>query len=71
MKLFEDITYLEEYYPTNAEIEVLENHADTIAERIPEGGRLVELGSGYVLSLGPAPVCSQADHGDPFGGACV
>ena len=50
LKLFEQITYLDEYYLTNAEIEVLETHADAIARRIPEGSRLVELGSGYVSS---------------------
>ena len=46
LKLFEGITYLEEYYPTNAEIEVLKAHADKIAERIPAGSQLLELGSG-------------------------
>lgn len=54
MKLFEKITYLDEYYLTNAEIEVLKTHADKIAERIPDGGRLVELGSGYVFCPGIA-----------------
>ena len=47
LKLFEDITYLEEYYLTNAEIEVLEKHADHIAARIQRGSQLIELGSGY------------------------
>jgi hypothetical protein len=47
LKLFEQITYLEEYYLTNAEIEVLNMHADKIAERIPAQSLLVELGSGY------------------------
>jgi uncharacterized SAM-dependent methyltransferase len=46
LKLFEKITYLEEYYLTNAEIEVLENYADHIAERIQPGSIVVELGSG-------------------------
>jgi L-histidine Nalpha-methyltransferase / hercynylcysteine S-oxide synthase len=46
LKLFEDITYLDDYYVTNAEIEILERHAGDIAQRIPEGSRLVELGSG-------------------------
>jgi hypothetical protein len=31
---------------TNAEIEVLEKYADSIAERIPSGSIIVELGSG-------------------------
>ena len=46
LKLFEKITYLEEYYPTNAEIEVLESNCHRIAERIQNGSRVVELGSG-------------------------
>jgi uncharacterized SAM-dependent methyltransferase len=44
--LFEDITYLDEYYLTNAEIEALKLHAGEIVARIPEGSRLLELGSG-------------------------
>jgi len=46
LKLFEEITYLEEYYPTNAEIEVLEKHAAQIAQCIAPNSILVELGSG-------------------------
>lgn len=46
LKLFEDITYLEEYYPTNAEIEVLERYAKQMASCIPDNSILVELGSG-------------------------
>ncbi len=46
LKLFEDITFLDEYYLTNAEIEALERHAREIAARLPEGSRLIELGSG-------------------------
>ena len=48
--LFEKITYLEEYYLTNAEIGILENYSDQIAERIEPDSYVVELGSGY----GPA-----------------
>lgn len=47
MKLFEEITYVDEYYLTNAEIEALTRHANAIASRIPANSRLVELGSGY------------------------
>ena len=47
LKLFEDITYLDEYYLTNAEIEVLTRHADDIASHIQSGSQVVELGSGY------------------------
>lgn len=46
LKLFEDITYLEQYYLTGEEINVLEKYAERIAERIPSGAMVVELGSG-------------------------
>lgn len=49
LKLFEKITYLDEYYLTNAEIEVLTKNAKRIVERIPENAQLVELGSGCVI----------------------
>ena len=46
LKLFEEITYLDEYYLTNAEIEVFEKHADQIADHVVSGSQLIELGSG-------------------------
>ena len=49
LRLFEDITYLEEYYLTNAEIEVLTRYASDIARIIQPGSQIVELGSGYEL----------------------
>lgn len=49
LKLFEQITYLEEYYLTDAEIDVLKSSANSIVERIAEGTRLVEFGSGYAF----------------------
>lgn len=49
LQLFEDITYLDEYYLTNAEIDVLKKHGDQIARRIRPGSLVVELGSGYDL----------------------
>jgi uncharacterized SAM-dependent methyltransferase len=52
LRLFEKITYLDEYYLTNAEIEVLETYADQIAQQIKPDSVLVELGSGYVYELG-------------------
>ena len=55
LKLFEDITYLEQYYLTNAEIDVLSHYADEIASRIAPGSMVVELGSGYDYST-PAPL---------------
>lgn len=49
LRLFEKITYLDEYYLTNAEIEALTTHARSITERIPDGAQIVELGSGLVV----------------------
>jgi len=49
LKLFERITYLDEYYLTREEIAVLEKHAVHIAEQIPQNSMVVELGSGHVL----------------------
>jgi uncharacterized SAM-dependent methyltransferase len=49
LKLFEEITYVDEYYLTNAEIEVLQNYSKKIVERVPENAQLLELGSGYDL----------------------
>ncbi|PYH94932.1 N-methyltransferase [Aspergillus ellipticus CBS 707.79] len=51
LKLFEDITYLEEYYLTNAEIEVLQANARRIVERIPDNAQLLELGSGNLRKV--------------------
>lgn len=55
LKLFEEITYLDQYYLTNAEIEVLTQHADKIAMKIQTGSLIVELGSGYAPLFLPAP----------------
>ena len=46
LKLYEKITYLEEYYLANAEIETLNTHAEAIARLIQPGSQLIELGSG-------------------------
>ena len=46
LQLFEEITYLEEYYLTNAEIETLNIHSEAIARMIEPGSQLIELGSG-------------------------
>lgn len=50
LRLFEEITYLDQYYLTGQEIELLEQYAERIAERIPNGSMVVELGSGYVAN---------------------
>ncbi|KAJ9235084.1 hypothetical protein DTO207G8_8919 [Paecilomyces variotii] len=51
LKLFEQITYLEDYYLTNAEIEVLLTHARSIVDRIPDNAQLIELGSGNLRKI--------------------
>lgn len=45
-ELFEEITRLEEYYPTRTEISILERYAASIAEDVGKGCLLVEFGSG-------------------------
>ncbi len=45
-RLFEMITALPEYYPTRTEAALLAEAAPDIARRLPEGGALVEFGSG-------------------------
>ena len=48
-ELFEEITRLPEYYPTRTEAAILEANAAQIADGVPEGGVLVEFGSGSSL----------------------
>lgn len=45
-ELFEEITRLEEYYPTNCDIEILTTHGKDMAAKIGSGAVLVEFGSG-------------------------
>ena len=51
LKLFERITYLDEYYLTESEITILTRWAKDIAERIPDESVIIELGSGYLSHL--------------------
>ncbi|KAL3427396.1 Ergothioneine biosynthesis protein 1-like protein 1 [Phlyctema vagabunda] len=51
LQLFEEITYLPEYYLTNAEIDVLERSAESIANAIPSGSMVIELGSGNLRKV--------------------
>lgn len=65
LKLFEKITFLDEYYLTNAEIDVLNTHARRIVERIPQNAQLIELGSGSVvlaLQIRSSENYSKLDH---------
>ncbi|KAI9897777.1 hypothetical protein N3K66_007633 [Trichothecium roseum] len=51
LQLFEEITYLDEYYLTNHEINVLERSAAEMARKIPNGAVVVELGSGNLRKI--------------------
>lgn len=45
-KLFDLICQLEDYYPTRVEMEILQGSAGRLADVVPPGAALVELGSG-------------------------
>ena len=70
--LFEAITELEEYYPTRAELSILESHGDEIAGEVGDSSFLIEYGSGssrkirlLLESLRPSgymPVDISRDH---------
>lgn len=46
LQLFDKITRLDEYYLTNAERTILQDHAHELANRVNDGAIIVELGSG-------------------------
>lgn len=46
LQLFDQITYLPEYYLTNAEIDILKRKGDEIVAHIPDGSAIIELGAG-------------------------
>lgn len=45
-RLFEQITQLDEYYPTRTEVRIMNDYVDEIVERIGHGSMLIEYGSG-------------------------
>lgn len=51
LQLFEEITYLDEYYLTNDEIRVLKDSAARIANWIPDKSMIIELGSGNLRKV--------------------
>lgn len=51
LKRFEDITYLDEYYLTTTEIDILEKSSKEIAQRIKRNSILLELGSGNLRKI--------------------
>ncbi|KAG0082709.1 hypothetical protein BGZ92_011471, partial [Podila epicladia] len=46
LQLFDEITYLKEYYLTQEEINILDRDSDKIVEHIPDNSVIVELGAG-------------------------
>ncbi|GJJ72066.1 L-histidine Nalpha-methyltransferase / hercynylcysteine S-oxide synthase [Entomortierella parvispora] len=46
LQLFDEITYLDDYYLTTEEIQILERDGDKIVEHIPDNSVVVELGAG-------------------------
>ena len=45
-ELFEKICSLDDYYPTDCEVEIMQNNLDEIADALGAGVQLIELGSG-------------------------
>jgi dimethylhistidine N-methyltransferase len=52
-ELFEQITYLPEYYPTRTEISLIQRHSAAIAERVGTQRTVVEFGSGSSAKTPP------------------
>lgn len=50
-RLFEEITQLQEYYPTRSEHEILREHGRAIVQHFPTGAALVEFGSGACIKV--------------------
>lgn len=49
LQLFDEITTLDdEYYLTNAELDILQNNADEMTQYLQDGSVIFELGAGYV-----------------------
>ncbi|TPX36358.1 hypothetical protein SmJEL517_g01524 [Synchytrium microbalum] len=46
LDIYDKITYVEDYYLTNAEIDIFQNHAAELVGRIPDNAVLIELGVG-------------------------
>ncbi|KAG6013106.1 hypothetical protein E4U54_007077 [Claviceps lovelessii] len=51
LQIFEQVTYLDEYYLTNYEIELLKKHSGEIVAKVPDGSMLIELGSGNLRKV--------------------
>ncbi|KKA27112.1 hypothetical protein TD95_001129 [Thielaviopsis punctulata] len=51
LRLFEEITFLDEYYLTGDEIDLLKRHSSEIAQKVPAGSMVIELGSGNLRKV--------------------
>ncbi|KAL9118632.1 MAG: hypothetical protein Q9187_004824, partial [Circinaria calcarea] len=51
LQIFEQMTYLDDYYPTKTELAILDGFADQLACTFQEGSILVELGSGNLRKV--------------------
>ena len=51
LKIWSEITHSSEYYQTRDEIELLKQHGPEIAQHIPSSCTVIDLGSGFVVSL--------------------
>ena len=47
LQIFDEITHEDEYYLTDAEIDILQRYAGEIWRFVEDGAMLVELGAGY------------------------
>lgn len=62
-RLFDAITELSEYYPTRTEATIFRDHADAMAQRVPAGAVLVDLGAGSCAkAAGLFPVLRPAAY---------
>ena len=50
LKLYEELTYLDEYYLLAAEFDALTRHANALAGQVQAGSILLELGSGFEVT---------------------
>ncbi|MEN3972443.1 L-histidine N(alpha)-methyltransferase [Sphingomicrobium sp. XHP0235] len=65
-ELFDDITRLDEYYPTQRETQIMRDNAADIAAKVGTGGALIEFGAGSVTKTPLMIEALQPDHYVPI-----
>ena len=65
-ELFDDITRLEEYYPTKRETQIMRDNAADIAAKVGTGGALIEFGAGSVTKTPLMIEALKPDHYVPI-----